>query len=202
MMWKWLAVAALLYGLLAMGALFRPRQPVSPDEVASLADLNQALSEMAPRHQPLIDFESQGPPPVTRPPAHADVKADNSGNHYLEWEYDTADGAMHSLGLPLAAEGNPGFLSVEIKGTYSGTIIVGLREHDGSVYVASRELVRDERQLLEIPLAELQLSERTEDENSSLDLDAIAVLFTDPHLTRKARKRGRTRIQLDNIHLK
>ena len=109
---------------------------------------------------------------------------------------------MHSLGLAINAPKAPAVLVLDIKANYNGIIIVGIRERDGSIYVAQQQLVKDLDDRLKIPLDSLRLSDRTVDENGRLDFQDIAVVFADPHVGPAARRRGETITQLDNIQLK
>lgn len=188
-MWKWLAVAVLIYGLIAAGTIVAPRSMLLVSGM-DLAALGQAWRDGNPPQ--FYDFEAPAPPPLTRPPASAQVVAAGEGNRIMRWE-PPPDAPFALLGLPLAAPASPpAALAIRLRAEGLPRLAVGLREEDGSVY--SIELpAGPDWQAHVIPLDRLRPGPRTVDENAQLDPEQVTAVFlaaVEPP-RRQQRQRGR-----------
>lgn len=194
-MWKWLAVAALIYGLIAAAALVAPHSMLVV-RAMDLQALGQAWHDLKP--PPNYDFEGTPPPALTRPASAADVVAVEDGNHIMRWEPPAA-ARFAFLGLPVhVPDPPPEALAVRLRTEGLPQVMVGLREEDGSAYIAQVQAGPEwERHV--IPLADLHPAPRTEDENGRLDPDQVTALFVAcggperelPRQTRRERIRER-----------
>jgi hypothetical protein len=188
--YKWLAVAALIYGLIAAAAIVAPRTMLTVAAL-DLAALGQDWRESGPPI-PFYDFEAPGPLPLTRPEGSAEVVPVGGGNHVLRWE-PPADVPLAFLGLPLSApEPTTEALAVRLRSEPPAQLIVGLREEDGSAYITELPAGPDWQTHL-IPLADMQPAPRTQDENGQLDVDQVTAVFIARGEPRGPRQRRRGR---------
>lgn len=207
-MWKWLAVASVLYGVFCMLAVLSPRSRALTAALDLQAMAQAWQSQGAP---PLIhDFETHQPPPVTIPPALTELAVDKTGNRYLRWRPPPGPQAA-VLGLPVRYdEAANAALILRVRAEGVEQLFVGVREGDGSVYAT--QLPADRRwQLHRLPLKRLMLSPRTEDENGQLDptqINAIIVAAIRPPEPPERRRQHRDRpppeqlIELDDVGFK
>jgi len=172
--YRWLAVAALIYGLMAAAALIAPRTMLTAAAL-DLAALGRDWREPGPPAA-FYDFEAPGPPPLTRPPGSAGVVPGEGNNHVLRWE-PPADAPFALLGLPLnAPDPPPAALALHLRSESPVRLIVGLREEDGSAYITEVPAGPDWRAHI-IPLKDLRPAPRTDDENERLDVDQVTAMF-------------------------
>jgi hypothetical protein len=170
-MWKWLAVASVLWGLFSLLTVLAPRS------LALTAALDfQALGEAWQAEGPppsLHDFEAHQLPPFTIPESRTELAVEGDGNRYLCWN-PPAGGPAAMLGLPIAPAADlSDALTLRIRSKGLQQLFVGVRERDGSIYTAPVEAKGDWREH-KLPLRQLRLSPRTPDENDQLDPDQIS----------------------------
>ncbi|MBN2081681.1 hypothetical protein JW859_05665 [bacterium] len=173
-MWKWLAVAALIYGLLGAQAIISPRN-LGMIHVLDLRELNRVWHEMPalPAHH---DFTEPGPPPITWPEGPVDYIERASGNRALRWD-PPAFGRQALLGLPVSIpDSQNAVLSISLRSDAEETVYVGVREDDGSVYLTELALTA-QWQAHNLPLDQLKLSPQTTDENQALNPEQVTGLF-------------------------
>ncbi len=169
-MWKWLAVASVLWGVFSLLTVLAPRS------LALTAALDfQALGEAWRSEGPppsMHDFETHQPPPFTIPESRTELAVEGDGNRYLVWSLP-AGGPAAMLGLPLAPAADLGDeLALRVRSRGLEQLFVGVRERDGSIYTAPVEVNADWREQ-KLSLRRLKLSPRTPDENGELDPDQI-----------------------------
>ena len=173
-MWRWLAAAALVYGLLGAQAIISPRN-LGAIRVLDLHQLNQAWRE----NQPVPayhDFSEPGLPPFMWSEAQLEIVKRGPGNRALKW-LPPDFGRQALLGLPVQIpDPDTAVLSISLRGTDDTTVYVGVREDDGSVYLTELALT-DKWQAHNLPLDRLRLSPQTTDENDELDPGQVTGLF-------------------------
>lgn len=181
-MWRWVGVACLVYGLSSLGLMLGPHRPPTDAPPPSA-----------------IDFEGAFPPPVSRPPAQTTVMEQSSGNHVLEWRLPLDGPRVRMLALPMRPPPGASSLVVQLGANLAQELRIGLREDDGSLYLASRRasMVTIEHRLA---LAELRLSAATADENGRLDPAQVdAVVFVCPDFRGAGGRRMPAVFTLDNL---
>jgi len=159
-MWKWIAVAALIYGLVGLLVATAPPRPAQVD----------IPFEQLPH---VLDFEHPYPGALTIPRAHTEVVEVSPGQHALQWSFKPGKLQVHSLALPCAPP-SPDVreLVLMVKADSELELHIGVIEEDRSLYATLRTAGSEPREIF-VPLAELQPSERFSDENGQLDRDQI-----------------------------
>lgn len=224
-MWKWLAVAALVYGLLGLGVVLvpSPRAPsvMAQDWQAMLRSLEQepipggppgsglppVKPGMPPSPEPpqVLDFEQPQPLFATRPGQQAEVAQQPDGNHFLRWKPAPGRERFAVLIVPWRpAKREASALTLRLRADHVTQVIIGLREGDGSVYSVERSTTLEWRELV-LPLNELHLGPRYTDENGKLDLDQVQELII-VHFARWQEREPATAapntVELDDIRLR
>ena len=170
-MWKWVAVSALIYGLLAMQIAGSPRM-LKAQQALDLAALGQLLGGR-PELPAFWDFESPGLPVITRPESPHELAVWPDGNHVLRWRPPSGDAPLYALALPLRHVPElPPELHIAIRAEGIQAVLIGLREDDGSVYGLPQPVSTEWRGHL-LPCDRFKLILRTEDENAALDIDQV-----------------------------
>ncbi len=175
-MWRWVGIACLVYGLSSLGVLFRP-----PSQPRDGGIFPQPLpgTVQAPAS---IDFEGQFPPPFTRPQSEAVVVERPPDNHLLEWRLPSHGPRLHSLALPLHPPPGAGRIMLEISASSRHGLRIGLREDDGSIYLAP-VLADPDLRGVTIGFDELRIGKVTPDENGRLDLGQVnSLVIISPEL--------------------
>lgn len=169
-MWKWLAVASVLWGIFSLLTVLAPRS-MALTAALDFAALGEAWQAEGPPPS-IHDFETHQPPPFTIPESRTELAVEGDGNRYLRWSPPSGAPAA-LLGLPVApAADQRDKLSLRVRSEGLEYLFVGVRERDGSIYTAPLEVKADWREL-GLPLSRLKLSPRTPDENGQLDPSEI-----------------------------
>jgi hypothetical protein len=186
-MWKWLSIAALVYGLLGLWAIFGHAR---------------RLGTVPPDLPSVIDFENQEVRFMGGQFERAQVIAKPDGNHLLRWVIHPAEKPLHMLGLHARMpEGANGQLSATWRASLPCRLYLGLVERDGSVYHTTQH-AGPEARTVRLPVQEMLPSERSPDENRKLDLAQITGVVV-VYINEGPPRRGiaQIEIELDDIKL-
>jgi hypothetical protein len=190
-MWKWVALAALIYGMLAITAGISPRRAALGRmlDLAAVSDTWELPASMPAAY----DFESPSPPPITRPPAHVEVVTQES-NHVLRW-IPPVESPLAVLGLPFSPPEAGAAIELRLRTQQlpaEAMLTVGVHERDGSLYVV-RQQPGPEWQRLTIQWESLALAPTSSDENKALDAAQIDAVFIAVHVPGELADRARER---------
>lgn len=193
-MWRWIGIACLVYGLSSLWLLFAHRPAAGPAEPFAPGGPPPGVQLPA-----AIDFEGPFPPPITRPQTETEVVELAAGGHALDWRLPPEGPRVHTLALPMRPQPGATRLVLELRANQQRELMIGVREADGSIYLAPR---RVGQALAEeaVPLESMRLAEFTEDENGRLDaVEATAVVIVCPELRMLRNRQGPALITLDNL---
>lgn len=191
-MWKWVALAALCYGMLALAAGISPHRAalVQMLDLSAVSDSWELPASMPAAY----DFESPSPPPITRPPAQVEIVATHNNNHVLRW-IPPVESPLAVLGLAFSPPETGAAIELMLltKQLPAGVVLaVGVHERDGSLYVA-RQQPAPEWQLLNVSWDSLALAPTSSDENKALDAAQIDAVFIAVHVLGELPDRARER---------
>jgi hypothetical protein len=183
-MHRWLALGALIYGLLGLAAVLAPRPPAAqPAEALRGAEHDAAGFEIRPDttrpgwraeapagksdQRPLprllsadglpasLDFEAGVPPHRVHPDAFIDAQGDPGGSRFLSWRlHPQAD--MQQLRVPLASPpANADKLHLRLRLSEPARVFAGVVEADGRIFIQALEADSGWRDF-SLPLTALQ----------------------------------------------
>lgn len=167
MLWKWLAVAAVCYGLLSLLIMLASARqqghPGMPPAASGDGWLAGGVVEGFSEFTGELHASPDGSARVVEAP---------DGNSVVRWHFDARQERVHALGIPLAAPAGARVLSVGVKAAQDTPLYIGVHESGGALYY-SPVRAGSVPQRHSLPLAHLQASRLYPDSNGQLDVDQI-----------------------------
>ncbi|MCB1218031.1 hypothetical protein KDL44_11600 [bacterium] len=208
-MWKGLAWLMLLYGLLATAAAVdagdkqKGLNEMLGSWTTSFAELKERMAADGIEAPPMQRFE--GHDPLAAASSGASLEISEDGNEsWLDWTPARGRAQLDLLGLMLRP-GPPDAngLALELRGSYTGQVVIGVLERDGSNYTVFPERLETDWTGYEIPLDVLTLGDDSEDENERLDVEQIeAVIIGYIDLPERGKEEGPRVISIDNLNFR